>query len=57
MFTGLQQAKAILAREEGQGVSEYTLVILFVIIPVVGSATLCGSYVHQIYNTILTAFP
>lgn len=56
MFTCLQQAKAMLAREEGQGVSEYALVILFVIIPVVGSATLCGSYVYQMYNTILAAF-
>ena len=56
MFTRLQQAKAMLAREEGQGLSEYAIVMLFVIIPVVGSVTLYGSYVNQMYSTILTAF-
>lgn len=56
MFTYLQQAKTMLVREEGQGLSEYAIVMLFVIIPVVGSVTLYGSYVNQMYSTILTAF-
>ena len=56
MGTLLQQAKAMLAREEGQGLSEYMIVMLFVLIPVVGSVTVCGSYINQMYNTILTAF-
>ena len=56
MMTRLQQAKAMLAREEGQGLSEYAIVILFVIIPIVGSAAVCGNYVNQMYSTILTAF-
>lgn len=56
MVTLLQQAKAMFAREEGQGLSEYAIVMLFVIIPIVGSVTVCGNYINQMYSTILTAF-
>lgn len=56
MFTRLQQAKTMIAREEGQGLGEYAMVMLFVMIPVVGSVSICGNYVAHMYSTIVTAF-
>lgn len=57
MLTQLQQVKAMFAREEGQGLSEYAIVMLFVVIPLVGSVATYGSLITDLYTKIVTAFP
>lgn len=57
MFTLLARATATLTREEGQGLTEYALIVLIAIIPVVGTTTICGELIKQFYKMVILAFP
>lgn len=57
MLTLLAQMKNVVAQEEGQGLAEYMLVTLLIVIPVAGSVAYCGSVLAQFYSTIVAFFP
>ena len=48
---------AFLNKNKGQGLVEYALIILLVVIVVIGALTLFGLEVDILYNNIVTRFP
>ena len=48
---------AFLSKNKGQGLVEYALIILLVVIVVIGALTLFGLEVDILYNNIVSRFP
>lgn len=46
----------LLPREEGQGLTEYALIILFIAIVVVVALTVFGPMVGELYSSVVQAF-
>lgn len=47
----------IFAREEGQGLTEYALIILLIAIAVIAAVTLFGQQLLATYDFIVTSLP
>lgn len=50
----LEKMKNFLAEEEGQGVTEYALILFFVVVAAIGGVELFGSSVENLYTHIKT---
>ncbi|MEM7334053.1 MAG: hypothetical protein AAF490_18350 [Chloroflexota bacterium] len=44
-------------REDGQGLVEYAMILVFVAVVVIGALTLLGPQLGNIYSTITTCVP
>ncbi len=48
--------RSFFAREEGQGLVEYALILVLIAIVVIGILTLLGNRVSQVFSTITSSF-
>ncbi len=57
MMNALLRCKAVSSQEAGQGLAEYALLLLLIMLPAVMALTFFGEGVQNLYAIILAAFP